>query len=133
MKIRNATGLLLSLIFSVSIYAQTNGIPLDPDGDTVPVPNGNIPYFTMPYALAAGDGEFTWDYSGTVGNADQEFSFQAVIAQFLGNGQVGLGYHSLNFAFQDNGNYFYSNGSYGGENNVNQALSQSWEDLRYLS
>lgn len=122
----------LSLLFSGVVYANDNtcGIPVDAQGDTIPVPTGDIPYFQMPNALCADDGEYTWDYSGTVKNATTAFSLQATIAQFSKSTAAGLGFHLFDFSFDDNGALFFSNSTYGGENQVMQAMVNSLDSVQ---
>lgn len=122
----------LSLLFSGAVYADDNtcGIPVDAQGDTIPVPTGNIPYFKMPNALCADNGEYTWDYSGTVKNATTAFSLQATVAQFAKSGPTGLGFHLFDFSFNDNGALFFSNSTYGGENQVAQAIINSLDSVQ---
>ena len=122
-------------VFSAISYADTMscGIPVDPDGSTLPTPTGNIPYFRMPNALCADNGEYTWDYSGTLKNANQTFSFEAVIAQLARNSGTGLGFHMFDFAFKSDGQWFYSNSTYGGEAKSLQAISQSLDSVNSLA
>lgn len=122
----------LSLLFSGAVYADDNacGIPVDAQGDTIPVPTGDIPYFKMPNALCADNGEYTWDYSGTVKNATTAFSLQATVAQFAKSGASGLGFHLFDFSFNDNGALFFSNSTYGGENQVTQAIMNSVDSVQ---
>lgn len=105
------------------------GIPTDQNGDTIPNLAGNIPYLKMPDALCADNGEYTWDYSGTLQDAQKRYSFQSTIMQFSSNGQVGVGMHLLDFAFKQDGAWFYSDSTYGGENNAAQAVAQSLDAI----
>ncbi len=124
-------GVLIGLLFSVASYADdTCGIPVDAQGDTIPVPTGNIPYFKMPNALCADNGEYTWDYSGTVKNATSAFSLQATVAQFSKSGASGLGFHLFDFSFNDHGALFFSNSTYGGENQTTQATANSLDSVQ---
>lgn len=122
----------LSLLFSTVVFADDNtcGIPVDAQGDTIPVPTGNIPYLKMPNALCADNGEYTWDYSGTVKNATTAFSLQATVIQFAKSGAIGLGFHLFDFSFNDNGSLFFSNSTYGGENQVMQAIVNSLDSVQ---
>lgn len=118
---------LILFVFSACSFADTSscGIPVDPNGNTFPIPTGNIPYFKMPNALCADKGEYTWDYSGTLADSNQLFSFQASIAQFARSNDVGIGFHIFNFAFKADGQWFYSNSTYGGESQKTQSVAQS--------
>src|SRR3990167_8783843 len=119
--------LLFLSLFSVGSLADTSscGIPVDPGGDTFPVPTGNIPYFKMPNALCADKAEYTWDYSGTVSNDNQSFSMQTSIGQMARNGDTGIGFHIFDFGFKADDQWFYSNSTYGGEDQTLSAVSQS--------
>lgn len=120
--------------FSLFIVASATfakpGIPVDNDGDTIPAVTGGIPFFKMPNALAADHGEYTWDYSGTVNNNNQRFSLQASVMQFSRKSATGLGLHALYFGFKKDGALFYSDSTYGGENQINQAMAESMDSIQ---
>ncbi|HLB56728.1 MAG TPA: hypothetical protein VJK30_05310 [Coxiellaceae bacterium] len=130
MKLITSIFLSITLLFSVATYADNCGIPVDPSGDTLPILTGDIPYFKMPDALCADKGEYTWDYSGTVENANEQFSLQTTVAQFARTGKSGLGFHAFDFAFKSDGHFFFSNSTYGGKNNVLQAIAQSLDAVQ---
>lgn len=120
----------LTVIISCQIFfsnAYAVGVPVDKDGDTIPAPTGNIPYISMPGALCSNVGEFTWDYSGTLANKKQEFSFQSSIFQVSREGELGIGFHIFQFGFEDQGNFFYGNSTYGGEDKVSASIIQSMD------
>lgn len=116
----------LFLFANTAVFADGHcGIPVDSDGNTIPSPVGNIPFMRMPNALCADHGEYTWDYSGTVDSGNQSFSLEAGLVQFARVGSSGIGMQSMNFAFQQKGAWFYSNSTYGGENQISQAIAES--------
>ena len=118
--------LAISLSLFTNAFADTNfGVPLDPNGNTIPAPVGNIPFFKMPNALASGKGEFTWDYAGTLSNNQQKFSLESSIFQVIGDNKFGAGMHLFDFGFKQGNHYFFSDSTYGGEDNKNQAILQS--------
>lgn len=131
-KVAKFTLLLSSLIASHTVFASTqgtNGIPVDKNGDTIPTPTGSIPFFRMPNALAADHGEYTWDYCGTLDNPTHRFSFQATLMQLSRSGKAGIGLHQFGFAFKKDGAWFYSNSTYGGEKQIDQAVAQSIDSI----
>ncbi|MDP1574464.1 MAG: hypothetical protein Q8L78_05990 [Coxiellaceae bacterium] len=116
--------LISTSLLSTSVFGK--GVPVDSSGDTLPSPTGNIPYFSVPEVFAANDsGEYTWDYSGTLENADQRFSFQATIAQITASNSAALDLNLFLFGFEKNGHWFFSNSTYGGDDQETQAAAQS--------
>lgn len=115
--------LFAGIFFSCVVLA--NGVPVDKDGDTIPSPTGNIAYFSLPGAMAADDNEYTWDYSGTLKNSQQLFSFQATIFHLGTYQKNALFLNMFSFGFQDAGHWFYSSSTYGGDDQAMQAIAGS--------
>lgn len=113
------------MILSSSTVLFANGVPVDKNGDTIPVPTGNVASFSIPGVFASDDNEYTWDYSGTLKNANQLFSFQATVAQIERSATTALDLNIFSFAFQTANHWFYSNSSYGGSSEVAQSVAQS--------
>lgn len=126
---------VLSYLLSGAIAFAHCGIPTDQSGDTIPSPTGNIPYFKLPDALCGGTGEFTWDYSGTLANNNQPFSFQSSIFQIANGLLTGVGFHIFQFAFKEGNQFFYANSTYGGdsEDKVLTAIGQSVDWINSLA
>ncbi|WP_193179810.1 hypothetical protein [Nisaea sediminum] len=102
------------------------GTPSAPDGDAIPTPEGNVGYASMPGSLCGGTSLYTWDYMGTVEDADAKaYSIEATISQFWRLLQDcpadttceegGLAFHNFLFAFEQGGDHFLLNSAYGGD------------------
>jgi len=121
------------MVASVAPAVAQRGVEVDPDGNTIPSPTGNIPYFGLPGAMVAGNTEYTWDYSGTVEDTTgQMFSFMSSI--FDVDEKTDFGFHIFQFGWRDKNKdvYFNANSTYGGDDVANTvvALAQSIDTVQ---
>jgi hypothetical protein len=136
MKVRGlarVAGVWSMLAASLLSALGQSGVEVDPDGNTIPSPTGNIPYFSLPGALAAGSGESTWDYSGTLeAGTGQRFSFMSSI--FDVDGPSDFGFHIFQLGWKDGNQdvYFNANSTYGSDGlaDVIAAIGQSIDTVR---
>ncbi len=103
---------------------------VDPKGDFIPAPSGNLSYLRVPDILYPAGHEETFGFFGfgrlSTSESGAKCSFETAIVNNNTSEQTGLGYRIFQFGFPgEHGVLYNATNTYGGEDQALQAVMQS--------